>query len=208
MSSSFFLSWFFVMFPLVISPGPANIVFAASGLNNGIKKSLPLLVGVDLVMLIKSIIIGFGLGKIIEDNPILLNTLQLFGALYLFFLAFKFLRNTISSNIKEEKNLGFLEGVMIQIFNVKGWILITLMFSLFASSDILESNTMMILLLIGMLSILNITCHLIWIIFSTYIFKLFLKNRKVQNVLFSISLFIVGFMFILDNELFKRLEIF
>lgn len=197
MSSSFFISWFFVMFPLVISPGPANIVFAASGLNNGVKKSLALLCGVDLVMLIKSILIGFGLGKIIEDNPIFLNVLQLLGALYLFFLAYKFFRSNINKDTNENKHLGFLDGVLIQIFNVKGWILIILMFSLFSSANVFE--------LVLMLFVLNVSSHLLWIVFSSYIFRLFLKNKRIQNILFSFSLFVVAIMFILDNELFKSL---
>ncbi len=64
MNSSFFISWFAVMFPLVISPGPANVMFAASGAKFGIKKSIPLMIGIDLIFVVQSILIGFGLGTI------------------------------------------------------------------------------------------------------------------------------------------------
>jgi threonine/homoserine/homoserine lactone efflux protein len=36
---SLFILWLGVMFPLVFSPGPANIVFAASGAKVGVKRS-------------------------------------------------------------------------------------------------------------------------------------------------------------------------
>ena len=51
---SLFIIWLGVMFPLVFSPGPANIVFAASGAKVGIKRSIPLIAGVDSVFIIKS----------------------------------------------------------------------------------------------------------------------------------------------------------
>jgi threonine/homoserine/homoserine lactone efflux protein len=47
------------MFPLVFSPGPANIVFAMSGIRQGVRGSIPLIIGVDLVFIIYSLLIGF-----------------------------------------------------------------------------------------------------------------------------------------------------
>lgn len=205
MSNSFFISWFLVMFPLVISPGPANIVFAASGVRFGVKKSIPVLLGVDTVLVIKSLLIGFGLAGILQNNPIILNILQFFGSIYLFFLAYKFFKMSMGENHVEEKRLGFLDGVLIQIFNVKGWILITLMFSLFMNQNILENENSMILLLVVMLCILNVISHLIWISFSSYIISIFLKNKKIQNIIFSFSLFSIGFWFIIENALLRSL---
>lgn len=205
MSNGFLVSWFIVMFPLVISPGPANIVFAASGVRFGVRKSLPLLIGVDLVLILKSLLIGFGLASVLQDNPMILNILQLVGSLYLFFLAYKFFKVSLEKENTNEKKLGFLDGMLIQIFNIKGWILITLMFSLFMNDSIIENQTSMILLLVFMLFLLNVTAHLIWISFSSYIISVFLKNRKIQNIVFSLSLFLVGFWFIIENEIVRSL---
>lgn len=37
MTTEYFLAWLAVMFPLVFSPGPANVVFALSGATQGTK---------------------------------------------------------------------------------------------------------------------------------------------------------------------------
>ncbi|WP_253822082.1 LysE family transporter [Vibrio sp. 99-8-1] len=92
---SLFLIWLSVMFPLVFSPGPANIVFAASGARVGVRKSLPLLAGIDLVFIIKSLIIGFGLGQAVQNYSSLMNVVQLIGASYLIYLGIGFKETVI-----------------------------------------------------------------------------------------------------------------
>ena len=67
MTIEYFIAWFGVVFPLIFSPGPANIVFALSGAKQGVRKSMPLLLGVDLVYILCSLIIGFGLGVMVSD---------------------------------------------------------------------------------------------------------------------------------------------
>lgn len=87
---SLFLAWFAVMFPLVFSPGPANIAFAATGSQVGLKRSLPFLIGIDLVFIIQTVIVGFGLGQIVETYPSIMIGMQLLGAIYLLYLAYTF----------------------------------------------------------------------------------------------------------------------
>jgi threonine/homoserine/homoserine lactone efflux protein len=89
MSIQYFLLFFGLMFPLVFSPGPANIVFAMSGIRQGVRGSIPLIIGVDLVFIIYSLLIGFGLGEILQLYPSLIFILQLLGSLYIVYLAYK-----------------------------------------------------------------------------------------------------------------------
>ncbi len=72
MNIQYFLLFFGLMFPLVFSPGPANIVFAMSGIKQGVRGSIPLIIGVDLVFIIYSLLIGFGLGEILQLYPSLI----------------------------------------------------------------------------------------------------------------------------------------
>lgn len=203
MSSSFFISWFAVMFPLVISPGPANIIFAASGAKFGIRQSLPLMLGVDLVFILMSLSIGFGIGAVFRNNNEYMAYLQLFGSFYLLYLAYKFFLPIIRKETIVNKKFDFKDGVIIQILNVKGWLMLLLMFSLFTSKGIFEDANMNILLLVLMLFILNVLCHLFWISLSSYIVKTFCKkeNLKIQNILFSLSLVFVAIYLLLDNKL-------
>lgn len=206
MTYGFILSWFAVMFPLVSSPGPANIVFAASGASFGVKKSIPLMLGVECVFFIKSVVIGFGLGTLLEKNPNIFSTIQLLGAVYLFYLAYSFLKPVLKDKITESKKLGFTDGIIIQFFNIKGWMLIILMFSLFGAEVSSYNKETTVMLLIVMLTVLNLFTHLVWISSSAFIVKTFCKgqNKKLQGILFSLSLTLVGIWFLWDNILFKQ----
>ncbi len=160
---SFFLSWFSVMFAMVFSPGPANIVLAAAGAKQGFRKSIPLAVGIDIVFFIKSCLIGFGLAEVFQRHPHMLSILRWAGVIYLVWLALRFLNTSKSKNNAVEPRLGFAQGVILQSLNAKGWLLVALMFSLFAepSRELWGINSTV--LMIVMLTILNISVHLSWV---------------------------------------------
>ncbi|MFC6978964.1 LysE family translocator [Microbulbifer taiwanensis] len=134
MTLDFLLSWLAVMFPLVFSPGPANITFAAAGANLGIRGSVPLLTGIDLVFFLKSLLVGFGFVAWLQHG-FLLNLLQLAGALYLVYLAFSFFKPVQTDTDSPARGLGIWDGVLIQATNIKAWILVITMFSVFAPSQ-------------------------------------------------------------------------
>ena len=190
------------MFPLVFSPGPANIAFAASGASFGIKRSLPLMFGIESVFFIKSLFLGFGLSAFLQNNQVFISYFQVIGALYLIYLAYGFIKPLLNNENHQSKELSYFDGLIIQFFNVKGWMMIVLMFSLFSSSLTYENSSVNILILCIMLAALNLTCHLIWISFSSLMFKKIVKNQKVQAYLFASSLLLVAISFILDSNVF------
>ncbi|NQY22771.1 MAG: LysE family translocator [Campylobacteraceae bacterium] len=202
MTITFLLAWFAVMFPLVFSPGPANIAFAASGASFGIKRSLPLMFGIESVFFIKSLFLGFGLSAFLQNNQVFISYFQVIGALYLIYLAYGFIKPLLNNENHQSKELSYFDGLIIQFFNVKGWMMIVLMFSLFSSSLTYENSSVNILILCIMLAALNLTCHLIWISFSSLMFKKIVKNQKVQAYLFASSLLLVAISFILDSNVF------
>ncbi len=81
--------------------------------------------------------------------------------------------------------------------------LILLMFSLFSAAMPDISKEVAIVLLILMLTVLNLSTHLLWISSSSYLSKAFgnKKNQKLQSMLFSFSLFCVGLWFLWDSPL-------
>ena len=202
MTITFLLAWFAVMFPLVFSPGPANIAFAASGASFGIKRSLPLMFGIESVFFIKSLFLGFGLSAFLQNNQVFISYFQVIGALYLIYLDYGFIKPLLNNENHQSKELSYFDGLIIQFFNVKGWMMIVLMFSLFSSSLTYENSSVNILILCIMLAALNLTCHLIWISFSSLMFKKIVKNQKVQAYLFASSLLLVAISFILDSNVF------
>jgi threonine/homoserine/homoserine lactone efflux protein len=204
---SLFIIWLGVMFPLVFSPGPANIVFAASGAKVGVRRSLPLVAGVDTIFIIKSIVIGFGLGQVINTYPNIMNSMQFIGALYLVYLAITFIRNSSDASKINQKKLGFLDGIIIQTLNSKGWLMVFLMFSLFTDKAQLAFGEHGTLVLVLWLAILNISMHIVWVKAGELLAKVSSSQRyeKALNIFYASCLLTVAGWLIWDNQLWSRL---
>ncbi len=192
MNIEYFLVFFGLMFPLVFSPGPANIVFAMAGMKQGVKASIPLIVGVDLVFIVYSLIIGFGLGEVLQRYPSLVSLLQLLGALYIVYLAYKFIAPSNNKKGQNERRFTFMDGVILQMLNPKGWSMLFLMFSVLLDGSF-DQNTQ-VLYLVFMLAILNISTHFIWVIAGSQLSS-WINNKKTDlmiNYFFSVSLLLVA----------------
>lgn len=203
---SLFILWLGVMFPLVFSPGPANIVFAASGAKVGVKRSIPLLAGIDSIFILKSIVIGYGLGQVIQAYPNVMSVMQIVGALYLLYLAVTFIKNSAVSAENGQKQLGFLDGMLIQTLNSKGWLMVLLMFTLFTEQAQQTFGAQGIPVLIVWLAILNISMHLVWVKAGELLAKVSSSKayEKALNIFYASSLFVVSLWLMLDNPIWQQ----
>ncbi|WP_444938651.1 LysE family translocator [Microbulbifer sp. JMSA002] len=202
MSMKFVLAWMAVMFPLIFSPGPANITFAAAGASLGIRRSLPLMAGIDFIFIVKGFLVGFGLMTWLTSYPFALRALQVGGVIYLIYLAYHFAKPKSPLSQGEAPKISIWNGMLIQILNVKGWIITFTMFSIFAPNLQYEPTTT-ILLLIALMTILNLSTHLCWIVFGSALAKFATndRSRRVQGMLFSLSLLSVALWIALDNPI-------
>ncbi len=72
-----------------ITPGPNNAMLFASGVNYGIRRTVPHLLGVTLGFTFMQLALGLGVGFIFDALPGLYPTLRALGAVYLLFLAWR-----------------------------------------------------------------------------------------------------------------------
>ncbi len=159
MNFQYFLLFFGLMFPLIFSPGPANIVCTMAGIKQGVKKSIPLITGINVVSILYSLLVGFGLDKVLKRYPDLTATLQILGALYLVYLAHKFIKPR-PRQADINKTYNFWNGVILQALNPKAFSAQLLMFSMLLDGSF--NQTEQVFYLIFMLTILNISTHFTW----------------------------------------------
>ncbi len=187
MSSEEIIQWLLIFVPLAISPGPANILFAASGSSFGVKASLPFWLGTNLICLLQTLAIGFGLGFIISKFPSIIDIFKYIGVLFLFYLAFRFFKQ---STLQTEaiKPLSFKEGVVVEFFNAKYLLIPTIMFTQFYSVE--KDSIDKILILTLMLAILTMLCNFIWIYAGRALILLVMNTniKKLQNKIFGLML--------------------
>ncbi|MCM4168749.1 Leucine efflux protein [Arenibacter antarcticus] len=110
---------------LAISPGPDNIFVLVQSITNGKKYGIATVAGLMTGCLVHATLLAFGVSAIIKQNPNLFFTIKLFGALYMFYLAYKVFRSPsalkISGESSDKKSLGALykQGFIMNVLNPK-----------------------------------------------------------------------------------------
>ena len=84
-----FLAVLFFAFSTTITPGPNNIMMLSSGVNYGVKASLPHFFGICFGFPLMVLLVGLGFGVVFERFPQLHIWIKVIGVLYLLWLAFK-----------------------------------------------------------------------------------------------------------------------
>ena len=121
--------WLAVMFPLICSPGPANVVATISGARVGLRRSIPLFLGIDTIYLTYSPIIGLGIGEALVKVPLLLPIMKYGGAAFVVWLGVEMWRR--AKDRHRNVQLGYREGLVIQALNPKFLIVLVAMFTAF-----------------------------------------------------------------------------
>jgi len=116
-----FLALFVFAFVMSFTPGPNNILLAASGVNFGFARTVPHMVGVTIGFAILVTACSAGLGVVFAAVPDLQLALKIAGAAYMLWLAFKVA--TAHQSSEEGRALGrpfsFLQAVAFQWVNPK-----------------------------------------------------------------------------------------
>jgi len=113
-------------FVISITPGPNNTMVLASGVNFGLRPTIPHLIGIDLGFAVMIVAVGSGIGGAFAAVPVLHTALRYVGALYLLFLAWKIASSGSPDAVGSRKRpLSFLQAASFQWVNPKGWIAAT-----------------------------------------------------------------------------------
>ena len=105
-----------------ITPGPNNTMLLASGANFGLVRALPHMFGVSAGFLLLLLSVGLGLGGLFAAWPALHDLLQVGGALYLAWLAWKIATaKGLGGEAARSRPPRFWQAVAFQWVNPKAW---------------------------------------------------------------------------------------
>lgn len=186
--------WLATMLPLIFSAGPGNVMVAASGARSGIRQSMSFIYGLDGTYFLLAVSIGLGLGQLLQMYPFVSSVIKSIGIFYIFYLAYRFIVATPPTQNQVLEPFRFRDGIIVQLTNTKGLIMLMVMFSEFfiPSADMISDIFLMSTVLVSM----NFTAHLMWVTFGAAIQKVLVRNPslfKAQNYLFSAMMLAVGF---------------
>src|SRR5256885_4940678 len=96
---------------MAFTPGPNNVMLAASGSRFGIRRTLPHLAGVTLGFPLMLFLVGIGLASVLVASAPLQLGMKIVSCAYLLWLAFQIARSSSAgSDTQRAKPLSFLQG--------------------------------------------------------------------------------------------------
>jgi threonine/homoserine/homoserine lactone efflux protein len=106
------------------TPGPNNTMLMASGINFGMRRTTPHVLGVTLGFAFMVLAVGLGVGQALVASPLVYKALKMVAVAYLLWLAWGIATSGgIAEGEAGARPLSFLEACAFQWVNPKGWIM-------------------------------------------------------------------------------------
>lgn len=183
----------FVLFAFVssITPGPNNTMLLASGVNFGVRRSIPHALGISIGFMVMVLAVGFGLGQLFTAWPPLYSILRYAGAAYLLYLAWKIATSgPISGDSRHtRKPLGFWGAAAFQWVNPKAWVMAVGAITTYTPAQGYVFN---VIVIAALFALVNLPSVGIWVMFGSALRNVLQNPRWLMlfNVLMAVLLVI------------------
>ena len=164
-------------------------MLTTTGLNFGIRRGIPHLLGICIGFPVMLVLIGLGLGGLFELYPVLHELIKVVGVLYLLYLAWKIASTRqFSKQSDKSRPMTFWQAAAFQWVNPKAWVMGSSALAAFTS---LEANFLIQVLFVAMAFMLvAFPSAGIWLVFGAGL-QHFLRDPdhlKIFNITMAILL--------------------
>ena len=164
--------WGTILFVYIVSmtPGPNNLLLAASGANFGFFKTLPHMFGVIVGFALMVVASGFGLGMILNEFPQVILPMKIMSVSFLIYLSWRIATGRAHIVEGKSKPLSFLPALLFQTINPKGIsFLLSIMGAQVSDTEPLLPQLIPLFILLPAFTVLSAVT---WTMFGTAIGKL------------------------------------
>ena len=177
--SVFFIALILFVLSTSGTPGPNNIMILTSGVNHGIKSSIPHVLGVNIGFPVMIICVGLGAMTLFKQWPIAHQLIQIIGIFYLSYLAYKIATMPVQNKIQEgKKPISFLQAALFQWVNPKAWVMSVSAIVAFSTTNgnVLEQ----VLVIAAIYLIFGLPCSFTWLFIGKWLQSILTNTRYVQ----------------------------
>ena len=197
-----FFSMFTFAFVAAITPGPNNIMLAASGANFGFKKTIPHIAGVVVGFFFVLLFVGLGLGQLFDAFPIVRQIFRILALGFIFYLAWR-IANSGTSKDEEAKGrpISFFEAATFQLINPKAVVMSITVIATFISPD--HDFVLQFAILVASFTFLTLVSVVAWAGFGLIIGKIIStpKSQRIFNIV--MALLLIGSILPVAVEIFS-----
>ncbi|MDM3870905.1 LysE family translocator [Porticoccus sp. W117] len=179
------IALFVFAFSSTVTPGPNNIMIMTSGMNYGVRKSVPHFLGICIGFPVMVVLVGLGLGVVFERYPVVHQAIKIAGIIYLLYLSWKIATTkAAASGNAGSKPFTFLQAALFQWVNPKAWMMAASAVAAYTLAT--EPMLWQVLLVALVFFLVAFPCVAVWLFFGTAL-KRFLKKPK-QQMIFNVSM--------------------
>ena len=187
----------------LFTPGPNNLMLMTSGLNFGVRRGVPHLLGVVLGFSLMVLIVGLGLGAIFEAWPLLYLLLKYAGAAYLLYLAWQIAvsKPAVPSTDSARNPISFLQAAVFQWVNPKAWVMAVGAISTYAAVAPFPFNVIVIAALFG---VFGLASSGTWLGFGAALQRILKDPRAVRIFNIVMALLLVASLYPIFADSFPK----
>ena len=173
---------------LGFTPGPNNAVASFSGFNFGIKKTIPLILGVWLGYTAFVILTNFALISTFIKYPIIQEIIRILGTFFLIYLAYKISFSSLSKDDEKVNPVKFIDTFIFQFLNPKGVMAGITLISKFVLEDDYFNSSLTVIVVCSVTALTSITT---WAFFGKFLRKFATNNNFIKRFNYAMSLLLV-----------------
>ena len=170
------------------TPGPNNAVASYSGFNFGIKKTIPLILGVWLGYTAFVVLTNFALISTFIKYPIIQEIIRFLGTFFLIYLAYKISFSSLSKEGKKVNPVKFIDTFIFQFLNPKGVMAGITLISKFVLEDDYLNSSLAVIVVCSMTALTSITA---WAFFGKFLRKFATNNNFIKRFNYAMSLLLI-----------------
>ena len=173
---------------LGFTPGPNNAVASFSGFNYGIKKTIPLILGVWLGYTAFVVLTIFALISTFIKYPIIQEIIRILGTFFLIYLAYKISFSTISKEGVKTNPVKFIDTFIFQFLNPKGVMAGITLISKFVIEDDYLNSSLTVILVCSLTALASITT---WAFLGKFLRNFATNNNFIKRFNYAMSLLLI-----------------
>jgi len=183
----------FVVFGVIaaVTPGPNNVMLTTTGLNFGVRRGLPHLLGICIGFPVMLALIGLGLGTLFELYPLLHEIIKVVGIVYLLWLAWKIAMTRGGvEQAEDSRPINFWQAAAFQWVNPKAWIMGSSALAAYTSLD--DNFFLQVAIICITFFFITLPCAGIWLVFGAGLQRFLREDKHLRWFNIAMALLLVA----------------
>lgn len=151
-------------------------MLTTTGLNFGVRRGIPHLLGICIGFPVMLALIGLGFGTLFQLYPVLHKVIRIVGIVYLLYLAWKIANSSGGvSEVSQSKPINFWQSAAFQWINPKAWIMGSSALAAYTTLD--DNFFIQVSIICVTFAIITLPCAGVWLVFGAGLQR-FLKDPR------------------------------